>query len=324
LQSQSAKASAPSRKGSQGSKAAAVETQCRMWNHALAVRITLQRCLVAADRLPRGAAYSCMLQDVPEAPQAVKAARQTAIQAIEECMHTMHYHLLRVAPGKDATSPPAVPSSQHDAEVSANSGGSFCAELWSELEKLESRFSSFRDCETDRWHRKTLLATGQTALKSVGGLQALNKPLSQQVHDVLRAPEKALQKVRRQRTEHSRVLCEAMPCGERRAPGFRTGGDSADTHVDAPGDDGAGCGLEFNTSVVGPPPLGSEVDRRVAGQEWEVRRAAVAQAAADIAHDPESFDDSAFYQVLLQEFLESEQAKRLMVDTLKARFCLSC
>jgi Apoptosis antagonizing transcription factor len=315
LQSRGAKASATSREGSRSNKAAAVETQCRLWNSALAIRITLQRTLVA---------HGCMLQDVPEAPDAVNAARLAAIGAIGDCMDTMHNLLLRVAPGNDGTSTQAAPSTIYDAEALVKSCRQSCAELWPQLEQLESRFSTFRDNETDRWHRKTLLATGQTALKGVGGLQALNKPLSQQVHDVLRAPEKALHKVRRQRTEHDSILCEGTQNGLSKAPRAATGGDSADTHVDLPGCDGAGAVIESNTSAEGHPSSGST--RMGAGetkQEWGLRRATVAEIVADSAHDPESFDDSAFYHVLLQEFLESAQAQRLMVDSFKARIYLS-
>ena len=130
-----------------------------------------------------------------------------------------------------------------------------------------------------------MLATGQTALKGVGGLQALNKPLSQQVEDVLRAPERALQKVRRQRQEHDSVLCEGQSDGGSRAArgarGDATAGDSADEHVGKPGGDAVQPAGQL-------PGVGG----------WKLRRATVAGEASDVARDVESYDDSAFLSLI--------------------------
>lgn len=325
LQSRSAKATAPAAQGSRSNKAAAVATQCKLWNSVLGIRITLQRSLVAADRLPRGAAHACMMEDVPEAPDSVADARHAAIGAIGECMNTMHDLLSRVAPCGDGSS--AAPSAMHDAEALASSERRASSALWPQLEQLESRFCTFRDNEIDRWHRKTMLATGQTALKGVGGMQALNKPLSQQVSDVLRAPERALQRVRRQRQEHDSVLCEGQPRVESSAAqGLETGDGSVDTHVDAPGGDGAGSAAVLNASGEGEAArLGTGLSTASAAEgreEWRLRRATLAAASGDIARDVESFDDSAFYQVLLQEFLESAQANGLLAESLKVRIWL--
>ena len=305
LQSRSAKETAPASKTSRSNKAAAVEAQCKLWNSALGIRITLQRSLVAADRLPRGHAHACVLQNVPEAPEALSAARKAAIGAIGECMHSMHDILSRVAPGAGTASEEGTPSAMLDTEALAGAS----AGAWPQLEKLESRFSAFRDNEVDRGHRKTMLATGQTALKGVGGLQALNKPLSQQVDDVLRAPERALQKARRQRQEHDRVLCEGQSQGgtDARVAVHSSGGDQE------PAGELSGADRRFALSKAASAGAGE------AQEGWKLRRATVAGQFTDVAGDVESFDDSAFYQVLLQEFLESAQVQGLLDASLKVR-----
>lgn len=300
---------APASKTSRSNKAAAVEAQYKLWNSALGIRITLQRSLVAADRLPRGHAHACVLQNVPEAPEALSAARKAAIGAIGECMDSMHDMLSRVAPGAGSASEQGTPSAMLDTEALAGASAGACGALWPQLEKLESRFSAFRDNEVDRWHRKTMLATGQTALKGVGGLQALNKPLSQQVDDVLRAPERALQKARRQRQEHGRVLCEGQSQGgtDARVAVHSSGGDQE------PAGELPGADRRFALSKAVSAGAGE------AQEGWKLRRATVAGEVTDVARDVESFDDSAFYQVLLQEFLESAQAQGLLDASLKVR-----
>lgn len=304
LQSGGAKPSRAAATGSHVKKAAAVETQCRLWNSTLGIRITLQRSLAAADRLPRGPAHKCVIQDVPEAPEAVDTARKAAIDVLHSCMDSMHHLLMQVAPSASKGSVKVAPSSVSTAEQLVQGDREACTALWPQVEDLEDRFSSFRDDELDRWYRKTMLATGRTALKSADGLQALNKPISQQVSDMLQAPDRALRKVQRQRQHHESVLCEPRlhedSIHAKDVPG---GDDSVDTQVDVH----AGEGLD---------------EAADAGEEqWQLRRDTLAGAAFDVARDVESFDDSAFYQVLLQEFLESAQTEGLIADTMKVRNC---
>lgn len=50
---------------------------------------------------------------------------------------------------------------------------------WEQLSALEAQLAPFRDAALDRWHRKTLLSSGRSAMKS--NLRALNQSISQQV-----------------------------------------------------------------------------------------------------------------------------------------------
>lgn len=247
----------------QTAKAASVANQVKLWERALAVRITLQRGLVAADRLPRGAAYAQTLASAEGAAAKVDAAKREAAAVLGDCMDAVHALIARTVEGTAVPGAAGGGPGSQATERGAEPGA--CEAVWPLVEALEARFQGFRDEEVDRWHRRTLLASGQVAMRGAG-LQALNQPLSRQVAEVLRNPDRALARTRRRRQEHDRVLCEPA-AAPRVAPGH---GDDAS--------EGTG--------------------------EDDV---AVAQEGGRVELDDESYNDAAFYQLLLQEFLEAAE-----------------
>ena len=80
-------------------------------------------------------------------------------------------------------------------------------ELWQEMEAADKAFAPFRDSALDRWHRKTMLATGKSAMKSQ--LKALNQSLSQQVAVMMRDPTRAISRTRPPLATRPKPLCEA-------------------------------------------------------------------------------------------------------------------
>lgn len=260
IQATPAAAKAPAAGQNQAAKAAAVANQVKLWEKALGVRITLQRGLIAADRLPRGGAYATAVAAADGAGAAIDAAKREAAAVLGECMDTMHELIARTVENADGAAGEG-PGAEV-AEAASAAGG--CAAVWPAVEALEARFAPFRDEEIDRWHRRTLLASGQVAMRGGGGLQALNQPLSHQVAEVLRHPDRAMARTRRRRQAHDRVLCE---------PGAAPAAEVGEAEQEGDGEPGVG-GVE---------------ERR--------------EAEPDV----ESYDDSAFYQLLLHEFLEAAE-----------------
>lgn len=276
IQATAAPKKASSSTSAQATKAAAVAKQVQLWEKALGVRITLQRSLVAADRLPRGPAHTAALDTADGVADKVATAKSAAAAVLGECMDTMHELLTRIAESADT------PAASGAGEQVAALGGTAnaCEGAWPLIEKLENRFAPFRNEEIDRWHRRTLLASGQVAMRGGGGLQALNQPLSYQVADVLRNPERALSRTRRRRQQHDRVLCEPA------------------TTAAAPAD------------VAGPPETPGDATEAAGG------------AAGGAELDVESYDDSAFYQLLLNEFLEAAETDGRVSGVAQVRACL--
>lgn len=253
---------------SQAAKATSVANQVQLWEKALGVRITLQRGLIAADRLPRGSAHTGAMAMADGAAAQVAAAKREATAVLGECMDAMHELLARIV--EDGGAPAQETPGAQMADVEA--GGEVCRAAWPLIEALEARFEPFRNEEIDRWHRRTLLASGQIALRGGPGLRALNQALSHQVSEVLRNPDRALARTQRRRQAHDRVLCEPSAA-------------AATTATLDPADvDGA-------AEAAAQPGEGVAADAGVAAER-----------------DVESYDDSAFYQVLLHEFLEAAES----------------
>eukprot|EP00892_Ulva_mutabilis_P010875 jgi/Ulvmu1/815/UM010_0189.1 len=270
IQAAPSTAKAPSTATAQAAKAASVATQVKLWEQVLGVRITLQRGLVAADRLPRGAAYVESVATTDGTQQRIDAAKHEAAAVLGDCMDAMHQLISRTAEGSDAGAAEGPGPGAQATRLAELADGNACEGIWPLIQGLEARFAPFRDEEVDRWHRRTLLASGQVAMKGAAGLRALNQPLSHQVAEVMRNPDRALARTRRRRQAHDRVLCEPLGAG-----------------AAAPDD-----ALETASGW-------TDADADVLGEAGQ-RRGTQA--------DAESYDDSSFYQLLLQEFLEAAES----------------
>lgn len=290
IQAAPATAKPPAPASSQAAKAASVANQVKLWEKALGVRITLQRGLIAADRLPRSAAHACALATVDGAAAEVAAAKREAAAVLGECMDAMHELLARTvedggAPAGEAPGAQIAEAASASASAAGEAVGDVCGAAWPLIEALEERFKPFRNEEIDRWHRRTLLASGQVAMRGGGGLQALNQPMSHQVSELLRNPDRALARTQRRRQAHDRVLCEPSAA----AAAAAAGPDSED---------------EEGTEEGAAQPGGGDP----------------AEAGGAAERDVESYDDSAFYQVLLHEFLEAAETDGRVSGVAQVRF----
>ncbi|KAI3432718.1 hypothetical protein D9Q98_004261 [Chlorella vulgaris] len=276
---QTAVAGLRERAGKERKKALAVQAQTSVWQRGLEARILLQRALAGANRLPQGrmqaaaaaaddelaAAFgglaadaSALLADLLSLLRALAAqnpaiadAATAAAGAEEEGSDT---------PAASKRARHADPAATAAAAAEGEEAGGKAAAAWRQLDEAYAAFAPFRDASIDRWHRKTVLTTGGTALRG-GQLRALNQSVSTQVAALMQDPGKVLRRTHvtraAQQAEQHRVLCP-----------------DPDTHQAKRwrGDDGA--------------------------EESEVN-------GVDEERDPETFDDSEFYQTLLREFLEA-------------------
>ena len=226
--------------------------QTRIWERALGVRIALQKGFSGADRLPGGEARDAAIEAAEGVEGGYERARGACVGAIAELCSVLDVLMARVeaAGAPDADARPK----------RGRSDGSSVDALWGDLQAMHARFAPARDASVDSWHRRTLLATGRTALRSQ--MHALNQSLSQQVATAMRDPTRALERLQRPPDASAAQLCE----------------------VASPGDGAvAAAGSEAATGV------------------------------------PGTFDDTAFYQVLLQEFLEAADVDSTTAAVMRVR-----
>ena len=197
------------------SKAKAVHNQAQLWDRMLAVRIALQRGFATADRLPSGGAHAAAQHHADGVTAALGAAQRGCSDALAQLLQVLNVLVQRnehsaAAPEAGAEVAEAVGADNGNEHAADTAGcGSAAADtsdqLWAEVCGAEQRFAPFRDAAIDKWHRKTMLATGHTALR--GQMQALNQSLSQQVAAMLRDPTRAVARAQRDAPGMAPVLC---------------------------------------------------------------------------------------------------------------------
>ena len=225
---------AAAQRAKEAAKAEAVKNQVKLWDTALATRISLQRALIAADRLPGHSAKQLAQAEEADMEASYDAAGAACRGAITSLLDVVDV-LIKRSDGCVATDEAAA----RVGAKRARSDGAAADNLWADIEAAGTRFAPFRDAAVDRWHRKTLVATGRAAMRSQ--MSALNQSVSEQVSALMRDSSRAIARVERSVATMPHVLCEA---------------DS-------------NCSTDNASSV------------------------------------PGTYDDSAFYQVLLQQFLDT-------------------
>ncbi|KXZ45036.1 hypothetical protein GPECTOR_59g644 [Gonium pectorale] len=267
-------------------KGVAVRNQQILYERALEQRIRLQRCLQASNGLPRPATHAVLRAAAPEVAQGLSqlasAARETLSQLLE-LQRTLMARNPGIAMPPQPTKPPrsSKPSKQQPADRDdgegpsgrgdGNDGGSEATDaLWARLSAQTAALGPFRDASLDSWHRRTVLSSGSGALRN-SGLRALNQSVSSQVAALMRDPAKFIKRTRLTLSACPRVLCEPPRASAAAAAADALTAEAAEA-------DAAGA-------------TSASVAADAAGLEEEDR-------------DPETYDDSEFYQQLLKEFLD--------------------
>ncbi|EFJ50087.1 apoptosis antagonizing transcription factor-like protein, partial [Volvox carteri f. nagariensis] len=278
-------------------KGAAVRNQQVLYERTLEQRILLQKCLQASNGLPRPETYAALVAVEPEVregySQLAAAARDTLNQLLE-LQHTLMARIPAVTlmPSAGAEAATASgrlakrrrPDTDGAAEVAAGVNNndlddSDLESLWQRVSARHEALAPFRDASLDSWHRRTVLSSGSGALRN-SGLRALNQSISSQVQALMRDPAKFIKRTRLALSACPRVLCEPPRA----------------------------------STAVGLDPLGGDADGlSVGGRDGTAGTAApTSSVAVDLTEeerDPETYDDSEFYQQLLKEFLDKGLAE---------------
>ena len=181
-------------------KGRAVQSQTRLWEKALELRIRLQKCLAGANRMPQGS-HARAVERSSEATRAAYEALRLAAGSTLQQMVELQAALMRTeVEAAGAVGAAAAPS----------------AAAWKALQRLDRKLVPFCTGAIDKWHRRTMLATGVGAAK--GGLKVLTQSVSSQVAALLRDSDKVLKRMR-VRSSEARVFCQ---------PPFEAGGAAAD------------------------------------------------------------------------------------------------
>lgn len=179
-------------------KSKSVKAQKKMWNAGLEARIMMQKVLQGANRLPSPeVTRSIKLVDVDLAQDMHSLATDTnlAIADIVTVLHSL--------------------ADQHPDTVSHDNNKrkrvridelSSIDSIWAILDGHYSAFASFRDTSVDRWHRKTMLSSGNIAKSN---LKVLNQNVSKQVDLLMKDREKIAQRSELPRSQF-RGLCQCM------------------------------------------------------------------------------------------------------------------
>ena len=176
-------------------KAVAVKNQRKMWNRGLEARIMLQKVLEGSNRLPHPDMYTVIHRVDPDLAESMQRLAEDARQTIGD-----------LAAAVDACAeqhPDVSDGKKRQRETFENEE---INEIWNALEERYSAFSSYRDGSIDRWHRKTMLSSGNAGKK---GMKVLNQSISKQVSLLMKDKERIGQRSQLP-ASHYNGLCRIM------------------------------------------------------------------------------------------------------------------
>ncbi|KAL2650341.1 hypothetical protein R1flu_018469 [Riccia fluitans] len=243
-------------------KGQAVQNQKVFWDRALEIRISLQKALSGANRLPKKRAKIVLSEnaDVKEAYARLATSAALTLNSLVDLETALIDNNSAIDELYSGTvNGNGKRNALRDSGDESDSDGADNA--WDVVDRVHARIGPYRDNSLDRWQRKVQLTTGAV---SKGKLRAFNQSISQQIATAMRDTSRLIDGMRL-KTSNLRILGEVYLSNE-------------DGAVKAAGGDKDVCDAKGN---------------------------------------PETFDDSEFYQNLLHEFLESSdplgQAGRDMI-----------
>ncbi|XP_048561883.1 putative uncharacterized protein DDB_G0270496 isoform X1 [Triticum urartu] len=161
------------------SRGQAVKNQKALWDKTLEMRFLLQKAFSTSNKLPKDPSKSRFCSHDQEIEQAYVDLLDSSKQTLG-CMLDLQKALLeqnQAAKGANDTLP--------------DSNGE--SDEWSQVQKLHTRITPFRNTEIDKWQRKTQVTTGAAALK--GKLHAFNQNISDQVAGYMRDPSRMIDRM---------------------------------------------------------------------------------------------------------------------------------
>ncbi|KAG6541665.1 hypothetical protein Mapa_016930 [Marchantia paleacea] len=197
-------------KGEEGDnyrKGQAVQNQKALWDRALEVRISLQKILSGANRLPKKRA-KVALSENNEVKEAYSRLASSAALTLN-CFVDLETAMIESNSGIDeiyssTANGNGKRKSRRDPEEGNGSGGAY--DGWENVDTVYSRIAPFRDNALDRWQRKVQLTTG---IVSKGKLRAFNQSISQQISTAMRDTSRLIDGMRL-KSSSLRVLGECV------------------------------------------------------------------------------------------------------------------
>ncbi|VAH57203.1 unnamed protein product [Triticum turgidum subsp. durum] len=161
------------------SRGQAVKNQKALWDKTLEMRFLLQKAFSTSNKLPKDPSKSRFCSHDQEIEQAYIDLLDSSKQTLG-CMLDLQKALLeqnQAAKGANDT----LPDSNEESDE------------WSQVQKLHTRITPFRNTEIDKWQRKTQVTTGAAALK--GKLHTFNQNISDQVAGYMRDPSRMINRM---------------------------------------------------------------------------------------------------------------------------------
>jgi len=205
-------------------KGLAVRAQRSLWESGLELRILLQKALQSGNRLPQPEGHRVAVAADPKLETGLKGLARDAAAVVNDLlgllssMEEQHPAIGEAAEAAGVgNNKRKHPDNDEEQEISDK--------LWSQLDESYQRFAPFRDASIDRWHRKTVLASGSAAR---GGLKVLNQSVSSQVQLLMRDSQRVVERTRLPKrlcrplcsTEEDQVSREIWQGGVRGAGSF--------------------------------------------------------------------------------------------------------
>eukprot|EP00850_Spirogloea_muscicola_P018064 SM000161S02446 [mRNA] locus=s161:194004:197538:- [translate_table: standard] len=166
-------------------KGKAVAQQQALWERILEIRIALQKCLNASNRLP----LSDTMKALCKADGATDVALSKLAVAAKDTVNLLmdlQEALIEQNPAVQAAAGQAVEGGQPPPDI-PGIVPNHLDDLWRQLTSLYSRTHPFCSAAIDRWQQKGLLSSG-----SHGKLCALNQSVSQQVAGAMLHPQRLI------------------------------------------------------------------------------------------------------------------------------------
>jgi protein AATF/BFR2 len=189
-------------------KGLAVRAQRSLWESGLELRILLQKALQSGNRLPQPEGHRVAVAMDPEIETGLKGLARDAAAVVDDLLgllSSMEEQHPAIGEAAEAAGVGGTKRKQpEDGEGDGNEDNDEDKEklqqdpsrsdrLWSQLDESYQRFIPFRDASIDRWHRKTVLASGSAAR---GGLKVLNQSVSSQVQLLMRDSQRVVERTR--------------------------------------------------------------------------------------------------------------------------------
>lgn len=192
------------------SKGIAVAHQHAIWDGLLALRISLQKPLTAARRLPdgRGRAAFCGSDEATARAYAEVAASARRTVALLQQLSQAIVDQNGAIGDAAASAGKRKRAAEHPFQATAGS----VEDVWAGVEAGHAELAPFCAAAADRWQRKTLLSSGAAAMR--GRLRALNQNISEQVSAAMRNPDRMIQRTRLRPSPEWRVLGQEQGDGE--------------------------------------------------------------------------------------------------------------